>query len=313
MPCDIARDANGHVLDRQCWTVGLAPVVTLHLAHTGINVNTLYRPPSGFFFKHVMCPSGKVGVSLATKAGNRLLHRQGGQFAVKIQQAALKKDVNTGSSNANAWSQPLATDGAQKAANVLAFANDVIGNTPAYQAFVAGPDAAQWINIRGDFITKWNANAAQQGIAGAVLGWLNQAINNRMTGGRAPVVRAALLSHVDPVRTRAGMSWNDKYGDAAPPENTVLVLSDGKGAGWQANTVPPGCQPISSVNAGARLAAALMAKLAGNNAFPVHLDVVVDFQQPCVMTTGTGVFGNTMHIHAYALTGHTFDVYHFVP
>jgi hypothetical protein len=307
MPCDIARDANGHVLNRQCWTIGNAPVVTLHLAHPGIVVNAINRPPSGFFFKHVMCPSGKAGVTLAQKATNRLTHRRGGQFAVKIQEAGQKP-------NANAWALAQPTDGAQKNANIVQFVNDLRGDTPAYQAFVAGPDAVQWGLIRTAVLQRWNTQPAQQGIPGALISWVNQAINANFGQGHAADVRAALQSHIDPVRMRAGMSWNDKYGDGAPPENTVLVLSDGKGAAaWQPNTVPPACQPIASITAGGRFSAALTGALGANNAFPVALDVVVDFQQPCVMQTSTATFSNTMHIRAFALTADAFDVYHFEP
>ena len=306
MPCDIARDANGHVLNRQCWIVGHAPVVTLHLAHQGLLVNSINRPPSGFFFKHVMCPSGKAGVTLAQKANNRLTHRRGGQFALKIREAAAKQ-------NANAWSQPQPADANQKTANVFQFIDDLRGTTPAYLAFIAGPDVIKWGHIRAAVMAKWDANPGLRANSGAMMGWLNQAINETFGQGRGAVVRASVQSAVDPVRRRAGMSWNDKYGDGAPPENTVLVLSDGKGVGWQANTVPPACQPIPSVNAAARFAGALIAGLGANHAFPVALDVVVDFQQPCVMQTSAATFDNTMRIRAFALTADTFDVYHYEP
>lgn len=308
MPCDFARDAHGHVLNRQTWTVGHTPVVTLYLSHPGILVSGHTRPPNGFFYKHLMCPSGKAGVTLTQKATNRLQHRKGGQFAVKIQQAAQKP-------NANAWAQPQPGDAAAKNVNIVQFANDLVLDTPAYQNYIVGPEAAQWPNVRTSFLAKWNANAAQQANVGAVTGWLNQAINANFAQNYAARVRAALLSHVDPLRARAGMSWNDKYGDVAPPNNTVLVLSDDGSAtaAWQPNTVPMGCQPISCANAGDQFATALTAALGGAPAYPAPMDLVVDFHQSCVMDTQAASFSNTMHIQAFALSATDFDIYHLEP
>lgn len=126
-------------------------------------------------------------------------------------------------------------------------------NTPAYQNYIAGPGAAYWANVRISFLAQWYALPAQRANVGALTGWLNNAINASFPGSDSIKGRAALQNHVDPLRARAGMSWNDKYGEGAPPNNTVLVLSDdGNGAAaWQPNTVPMGCQPISCAKAGA--------------------------------------------------------------
>ncbi|BCG01770.1 hypothetical protein PPGU19_063380 (plasmid) [Paraburkholderia sp. PGU19] len=169
--------------------------------------------------------------------------------------------------------------------------------------------------MRASFLAKWDALPAQRANVNALMSWLNQAINASFAQNYAARLRAALQSHVDPLRARAGMSWNDKYGDVAPPNNTVLVLSDdGNGAGaWQPNTVPMGCQPISCANAGGQFATALMAALGGALAYPVPLDLVVDFHQPCVMDTVAASFSNTLHIRAFALSATDFDIYHLEP
>lgn len=301
---DIARDAHGHILNRQVWVHGAAVPITLHLAHPGITIATHIQPPNLFFMRHFLLPSGKVGVTLKDKADHRLTHRQGGQADVKLKEA-----VDKGS----AWAVAQPGDDAATDQNVFDFFAGLQGVN--HNAYLGGlPNADDWKALRPELLTAIGlANPKALTHAKALASLLNNAANKKLSNSEALRVRTAFQALVDPLRGRAGMSWNAKYGDGAPPENTVIVLADGKGVGWQANTLPPACQPITRAAASQAFVQALTVALGAKTAFPEHLKASVDFGQPCVLATKAGSFSNTFKFEAYACSATDFDIYHFDP
>ena len=301
---DIGRDANTHILRQQTWTFGAAPAVTLHLAHNGIQINGNQTDINNFFFKHILLQS-KSGKSVEQKADLRRDHRGGPK--------QLNRKVTEARIAGKAWTTALATP-TDDFLNQFQDANFVNTLPPATQA-------------------SWNTHLAALQAAVAVAG-LNEAgkskavkqIIGRNVQQPAKKMMLDILRDYGSPESRAGMSWADKYGAIMAEANTVIVIGDNPMGDWNAGV--NGTVPISRALVAERMAVALQAGVPAGAAFPVTINVVVNFGQNCVLSTSkppidpvhpaaprplTRTIQSTMSIRAKAYSTQLFDVYHYNP